>query len=447
MHSNHLKLLAVAAAIFGGLACQSGGAKAAATTDAPDSGGISATGNGGIITSDAVVASDANHPDVAVVDPKADAGASKPVFNADIGMSCAITGACPVDMKCLGVSTDSPTAYCSETCSSDKSCPPSFACKASGNDNYCQPRQFCGTCKSDEQCGAGNRCVTMGDAKFCSKSCNVGKTECPRFAACQDVAEGGSACVHSAGTCAGDGTLCATCAAEDNCAGGAGGMCLTFNSTHEQFCSAPCGSGGTCPSGFSCVDIATGPSTKVKECVPGDKTQPKCVKKIFPQMEEGDTIDEFLITGYQDTDNNGSVLTTSDGEEQVRVIKFSEFADSGYKTVLFNVAAGWCGPCQEETKTFKALVAKYPDLGIYQVIFDGTTPGTLATVKLAKSWASALKGQGAVGVDPERKVTAWNTAGSTPLNMIVDAKSRKILKKINGAPAAGIGSIIAPYMK
>ena len=426
------------------LGCQ-GNTGAVATTNVAVSSDAAVIGTGqtgGFVESDAVVVTD-THAEVGIVG--ADTGAVAASFNTDIGLSCAITGACPAGMKCFGVSPDVPTAYCTEGCSSDANCPPTFQCAKYATDSYCQRRDFCAACKTDDQCGAGGRCVTMGASKFCSKSCNAGKTECPRYSACQDVTEGGTACVHSSGSCAGDGSLCATCAATDNCADG--GACLTFNYTKEMFCATPCATGGVCPTGFACADVGTA-AGKVKECVPSDKKQPKCVSKLNPQMEEGDILDDFVMTGYLDTDQNGSVLTTTDGPaEEVRVIKFSEYAAMGFKIVLFNVAAGWCGPCQQETTTFKGLVAKYPDLGIYQVIYDGTTPGSLPTVKLAKSWASSLKGQGAVGVDPERNVAPWNTAGSTPLNLIVDAKTHKILKKMNGVPPAGIGSVIAPFMK
>lgn len=129
------------------------------------------------------------------------------------------------------------------------------------------------------------------------------------------------------------------------------------------------------------------------------------------------------------------------------MIKLSEFAANGYKVVLFNVAAGWCGPCQQETKSFKALLTKYPDLGVYQVLYDGVQPGSLPTMAFAKQWITVLNGQGAVGIDPDRNVSAWNTGGSTPLNLIVDAQTRKVLAKFNGVPPGGIGAAVAPFMK
>lgn len=438
-----------AAAVLGaawalaGCAASTGGSGAAANPAAQDANQTGTSAGNGVITSDVVVASKADA--AAAAGP--DVENTKVTYNADIGTSCAITGACPANMKCIGgASADSPNVYCSATCTANSDCPPSFECGKQGDGKMCKRRQFCSSCASDAECGAGGRCIAMGGGKFCSQTCNIGKTECPRFAHCEEVAEGGSACVHVAGTCEGDGSLCQPCAASDNCQ--AGGMCLTFNHTKEQFCAAPCGSGGKCDATYSCVDIATGPSTKQKECVPGDQNAPKCVNKLYPLMEVGDTMGDFAITGFTDSDQNGSLLTTADGNEQPQVIKLSDYASlNGCKVVLFNVAAGWCGPCKQETTTFKSLMAKYPDLCIYQVLFDGVTPGTLPNIQLAKDWIKSFKGQGAVGVDPDRNVAPYNTAGSTPLNLVLDGATLKVLKKMNGVPPTGIGGELAPFFK
>ncbi|MBM4342811.1 MAG: redoxin domain-containing protein [Deltaproteobacteria bacterium] len=405
---------------------------------------------GGIIESDATVAS------------KADAGSggadgeptTGPVFNPDIGSSCAITGACPEGLSCIGgASKDSAQVYCTVQCAADQDCPERFACTKQGvnpdktDKKLCTRRDFCSPCANDAQCGPGGRCIAMGTDKFCSRSCNLGHFECPRYAECLEVAEGGAACVHNSGSCLGDGSLCAACGATDNCAtkdGGAGGMCLTYNHTKEQFCSAPCEAGDVCLKGYGCVGIG---ASKSKQCVPSDKTAPKCVPKLNKHIEEGDILDDFAMVGFLDTDGDGSLLATTTGNEEPRIIKLSEYADLGFKVVLLNVAAGWCGPCKQETTTFKSLLAKYPDLGIYQVLYDGTQQGSMPTLQLAKDWIKSFKGQGAVGVDPDRNVAPINVAGSTPLNLVIDAKTRKVLKKVNGLPATGVGGIIAPFMK
>ncbi len=393
--------------------------------------GTGATGgNGG------VVGNDAGSTDSDNTGPK--------VFSPNIGVSCAGDVDCPADdVQCVGDS-NSASAICSVTCGSDTDCPADFQCRGLAGNAFCQPRSFCSQCTDDAQCGAGGRCIAMGDGKFCSRDCTK-KTGCPRYAMCNAVDEGGMACVHTAGSCQGDGSLCSSCAATGGC--GEGGQCLTFSYSGEQFCSAPC-DGSTCAAGFSCEQISADASV-AKQCVPSDPKQPKCVSSLHGTMEANDIFTDFSIVGYTDTDGNGNILTLADGgAEPAKRIKFSEYAASGdFKVILFNVAAGWCGPCQQETTGFKQLLKTYPNLGIYQVIFDGKTQNTPAKLDLARTWIKNLGGVGATGVDFDKSVSPLNTAGSTPLNMIIDAKTFKILKKFNGAPAGGMASTIAPYMK
>lgn len=364
---------------------------------------------------------------------KSDGGATKE-FPEEFGWSCTGTGQCASGLQCFG-NIEYPSAICTTACGSDADCPGEFACTKVGNDSACLRREFCSACSSDAQCGPQGRCIQMGKGSYCSRECDPKHTDCPRFAACKSVSEGGYACVHAAGDCQGDGTLCAACAAEESC--GPGGSCLTYQHTKEQFCSAPC-NGSTCPANFKCVDIKT-PTGASKQCVPADTKAPKCVDKLHGMLEAGDTMQDFTVTGY---------VTNGDGvTDEPMAIKLSEFAKNGYKIILFNAAAGWCQPCQQETTAFKSLAAKYPDLGIYQVLFDNIQPGQVPTLKFLNSWVKLLKPAGVIGIDPERNVMPINTEGSTPLNMIIDAKTMKILKKFNGAPGNGFAAELYPYFQ
>jgi hypothetical protein len=377
--------------------------------------------------------------------PNPDAAVAGKVIPESLGVSCAGTGTCPDGLDCYG-NIETPSAICTWVCSGDVDCPAAYQCigEKAGGDKICLPRKFCSSCDKDEQCGPGGRCVDMGNgsAKFCSRECSK-NTGCPRYADCVDNGDGTSVCKHNSGTCEGDGSLCAPCIEGGNgCQ--EGGVCLTYLHTKESFCSAGCTS--SCPSGYSCTDVG---SPTGKQCIPADKSAPKCVPKIHATMEVGDIMDDFEMVGYMDTDGDGSVLKLADGSnEQPMRLKLSEYAGlGGFKLILFNVSAGWCGPCQQETLGFKPLMKAYPDVGIFQVIFDGATQGSKPSLTMLKQWITKLNGVGAVGVDQERNVIPINTAGSTPLNIIIDAQSRKILKKFNGAPAGSLGSVLAPYLK
>lgn len=359
-------------------------------------------------------------------------------YSEDIGSSCAISGKCAKGLACIG-SKEAEDSYCSAPCASDLDCPAQFSCgEGAGGKAVCKRRVFCNVCQTDEQCGAGNQCVQQGNQRFCASPCNAGSTECPGYAECTDVGGGSFQCLHRAGTCIGGGDLCDPCLDSSHCA--ETGMCLTFSSTREAFCSTECGAGGKCPSGYACqaIGTATGP---VKQCVPSDPKEPKCVSKIQPMMLKGDIMDDFGMVAYVDTDGDGLL---SD-ETEAFPVHLSDFADQ--KIILFTISAGWCGPCQVETKSFKTLLKTYgpQGLAIVQVLFDGQGKPSVATLDFAKLWIKELGAVGAVGVDPYDDTAMYNNLNGTPLNFILDAKTRKVLDKFTGVPASGLNSTLKKY--
>ena len=351
-----------------------------------------------------------------------------PTYKADVGKACAISGSCPDStMKCIG-GADWAGAYCTAECKTDADCPAEYFCRElSDEKTYCYKREFCGHCFHDGQCGAGNICALNNGESFCTYECTPGKTDCPRFAECKSVG-GKNVCVHQAGTCVGDGKLCTPCITKNDCQDKA--LCLTFTYTQESFCSQECG-GGTCPTSYDCVDISTSATESVKQCAPHTDTTsqelPKCVTKLNPLAEVGAKMKDFAMVGYVDSNNDGSLIG-----EKLRVVKLSDYKGRA-KVILFNVSAGWCGPCQQETKTFEYLMKTYGPSGlvIFQVLFDTDKQGERPTAAFLDIWVNALKPMGASGIDPVRDSVVFNTEGTTPLNMIVDANTLEVLDKFN----------------
>lgn len=369
-------------------------------------------------------------------------------YSADIGKSCALTGTCPTGMKCLGGGADSATAYCTAECKDSTACPPTFTCQEladstapGGKRNFCVRRGFCGRCAHDGQCENGGKCIKQGTASFCTLPCTQGSTECPRFADCKDVGGGDFQCVHRAGTCAGSGEMCQPCLDEPDCKEGA--LCLTFTFSKESFCATACPTPKQSCEGsdsYQCQEIQTGLTTKSNQCVPYNpdpKKEISCIK-LSPTMEVGAILPDFAMVGYADENRDGSLAG-----ETLKVVKLSDFTAA--KIILFNVSAGWCGPCQQETKMMADLMATYArdGLAIFQVLYDGKDPGTRPTRAFLDAWVAALNPQGACGIDPNRDVAPYNTNGTTPLNMILDPKTRKVIAKWNGIAAPGLGTLEA----
>lgn len=369
---------------------------------------------------------------------------STPPYNKDIGTTCAVTGTCtPTTMKCIGGKDDA-LAYCTEECKTDVDCPTNFFCRElSDKKTYCTIRDFCGRCFHDSQCGAGGLCVKQGDATYCSYGCTAGSTDCPRYAECKDVGGGTHACVHLAGTCVGDSKLCQPCITKEDCQTSA--LCLTYTFSQESFCSQECG-GAACPTSYECATIPISSTESTKQCVPkvaDPKVMPKCIdKELQPMGEVGAKMRDFAMVGYIDSNSDGSLVG-----EKLRVVKLSDYSATA-KIILFNVSAGWCGPCQTETKTHAALLQTYESKGlaIFQTLFDSDKQGDRPTIALLDAWVKVLNAAGAVGIDPGRESVVYNTGGSTPLNMIIDAKTLEVLDKFNGYSQATVESKIKQYL-
>ncbi len=366
---------------------------------------------------------------------------AKPTYAAELGTSCAATGKCPGDLTCSN-KAEAVGAICTAACKTDLDCPANLSCRDRGDgQNWCLARSFCDSCQTDAHCGDGNVCVDMGSGtgKYCSKPCTMGSTECPRYAECKDVGGGKAACAHRAGSCSvANPGLCSPCNGAGTCQ--QGGMCLRWPTTMEFFCGKTCTNDASCGAGYKCYTVTQAGN---KQCVPAVKKQTAypgknlknnvtqfatCVNKISNRYEVGDIMEDYAMVGVVDTDGDDSIL-----DEEYRVVKLSDF--DVHKVIFFTVSAGWCGACQQETLDFKNLYKQYGgNLVIFQTLFEGYTPGkTLATFNVLKQWNTKLKPiGGAFGVDYTQRVRTMNVLGSTPMNMLLDAKTRKVLAKWNG---------------
>ncbi len=349
----------------------------------------------------------------------------QPVYDPGIGTSCAATGVCPGDLKC-SAAKEVVSAFCTGVCKDDTDCPMNMDCSLSVNGNtFCAKRKFCGACMHNGNCEEDGACVKMASGNFCTTGCTPGSTECPGYASCSDIGNNNYQCIHKSGSCSAFGEQCDPCTLDEQCSENS--SCLSFYFSKESFCSADCTS-TSCPAGSKCIQT----SQTAKSCIPNYTTpqKPTCVNKLSPSMEKGDIMFDFGMVGVTDTDGDGDLM-----KEQLRVFHFSDFAKH-HKLIYFNVSAGWCSACQAETKEFAKLNYEFYPKGvvIFQAIFDGYKKGqwTFPNEEVLKSWINGLKPQGMIGVDPERNAIPINSKGSTPLNMIIDAKTRKVLEKWNG---------------
>ena len=351
-------------------------------------------------------------------------------YNAAVGRSCAVSGACPGGLKCVGGGKLFGRAYCTASCGSDLDCPSSHTCRqVPGSGKICARRDFCAPCQYDAQCGSNARCVNHGGRRFCARRCQAGHQECPSYARCQAVG-GQQVCVHKSGACVGNGAPCSACNDSTQCK--QGGACVSYSFSDETFCAAQC-SGGKCASGYWC-------DTKNNRCLP---TKATCVPPLTGMMKPGDVMDDYTLVGYADSNNDGRL-----SGESLRLIRLSDYAKK-HKIILLSVATGWCTSCKEEAKQFASLMQTYGSKGLVIVttLTDGVKVNTPPTVGLLNNWISAYKPAGAAGIDPGNVAARYNGKGTVPLNMIIDAKTRRVLDKWNEGTIQQLKSRLAAQMK
>jgi thiol-disulfide isomerase/thioredoxin len=398
--------------------------------------------------------------DCVSADDRSPAFCSTPKYSMDIGKSCAVSGSCPEGMRCIS-GQDAASAYCTSECADNAGCPATFFCQAvvdttmmTNKKSYCFRRGWCGHCQHDGQCENGGKCFKQGSASFCTMPCNKGSTECPRVSDCTDIGGGDYQCVHRDGTCAGDGTMCSPCVTDLDCTKGVEcdpvskpcTMCLGRRYYGDGFCSPPCDKDGTQCEGsakYQCTAIGLTETQDVNQCIPYEKDQTKQASctTLSPRMEVGAVLPDFAMVGYLD-DNGSNSLTDEVTAKSLKVVKLSDLSSG--KIILFDQSAGWCGPCQQETILHAGLMAKYrgDGLRIYQVMNDGATKGSTPDRAFLAKWINGTVGgkplnpPNACGIDPRGDSDDYNTENGVPLNMVLDAKTRKVLAKwYAGAPA------------
>ncbi len=362
-----------------------------------------------------------------------------------VGLACYMDQTCPDGLTCLG-DPGSVRAVCSTSCTTNLDCAASMECRIdvtdpTGKNQICSPRRFCSACVTDDECGDGGVCVDMGlGARFCSKLCDPGSFECPRYADCtvvtDPIAGDRNVCTHRSGTCDGDGTLCQPCA-DGRCDTTNNFECLTFGQSGESFCTDTCTAAADCGNGYKCtlVDATT------KRCVPSTN---RCVGKLTEQYKIGDIFEDYAMLGRVDTNGDGKL-----SDEAPQLIKLSDFADK--QVIGITISAGWCVPCQDETMTFAATMKKYGDKAmIFQILIQDaneTQNPPHIDLDFSLQWIKQFNVVGVSGIDPNGTPNLWNVPGSIPLNILIDAKTRKILEKENGASADGWNTFFAKHIQ
>ena len=158
----------------------------------------------------------------------------------------------------------------------------------------------------------------------------------------------------------------------------------------------------------------------------------------------GSVIENYQFVGYADGSNKTPGLT---------IVQLADFYNPTGKDVfpetspyagqpkpvalMIDVASVWCGPCNEEAKSvLPGKHSQFAPMGgqFLLQLADGPTPGTAATAKNLDSWTTKYTVDFPATIDPSSKLAALFEADAFPANFIIDTRTMRIVKSVNGVP-------------
>jgi hypothetical protein len=151
--------------------------------------------------------------------------------------------------------------------------------------------------------------------------------------------------------------------------------------------------------------------------------------------EEGDTLANACFQGFRDPS------TVSHSESSLQTIAFADYYDptgsKGYRLILINTAAVWCSACRSEHDDLPEKVRQFAPRGlrILSTLFQDARREP-ASFRDLSTWVETFSSNYAMVLDPDYQLGGFASAETAPLNLVVDARTMKIEKKLLGDQAA-----------
>jgi hypothetical protein len=159
----------------------------------------------------------------------------------------------------------------------------------------------------------------------------------------------------------------------------------------------------------------------------------------------GNVMPNFKFLGYANA-TPGSATDASGDPQPISLSDFYDPAGKKYKVVHLNVAAVWCGPCNDETDTLTCTGVGTPSpdycdssgvtaaqlaqsgVVLFSALTEGSTMGTGSTVNDLKAWISGKKIDYNMAIDPEQaNLGIFFSEAAIPWNADLDARTMEIL--------------------
>jgi hypothetical protein len=159
-----------------------------------------------------------------------------------------------------------------------------------------------------------------------------------------------------------------------------------------------------------------------------------CDSGAYPEgpygLEPDTTAENFCFRGWRRP--NATEHTTSSLED----ISFSTFHDETgdrYELLLVNTAALWCSVCQVEHRDLPGRYQAYSPRGlaILTALFQDarSEPAKFDDLRV---WVETFSVPFPIVLDPAHQMGAYASAETAPLNLVIDARTMRILQKYVG---------------
>lgn len=150
--------------------------------------------------------------------------------------------------------------------------------------------------------------------------------------------------------------------------------------------------------------------------------------------EEGDTLADACFQGFRNPDQ------VSHTQSSLETIAFADYYDpsgsKGYQLILINTAAVWCSACRSEHEGLPSKNREYGPRGlrILSTLFQDARRDP-ATLRDLSTWVETFSSDYAMVLDPDYQLGGFASAETAPLNLVIDARTMKIEKKLLGDQA------------
>jgi len=150
--------------------------------------------------------------------------------------------------------------------------------------------------------------------------------------------------------------------------------------------------------------------------------------------EEGDTLADACFQGFRNP------AKVSHSARTLESIAFADYYDptgsKGYELILINTAAVWCSACRSEHEGLPDKNRAYGPRGlrILSTLFQDARRDP-ASLDDLDTWVTVFSSDYAMVLDPDYQLGGFASAETAPLNLVVDAHTMKIEKKLLGDQA------------